>query len=291
MGPAERSLLADLAPLFRERVVASGGGALRVLEGGDGPPLVLLHGRGSAAAIWFPLLPGLARTHRVLAVDLPGFGASLGHRFTAGAGDVRAAFDFFSGPLAAWIAAEGIAAPVLVGHSLGGLVALDLALRGVAPAALVLIASMGVGPEMTYPARLFFRAGPERLARALGPRALARLVPAAGPSPDLRARLAALSGELLTVPGGRPDAVAAFDALVPLAGPVPHLRARLREIDAPALVLWGERDEVFPAPLAIAASAALPRGVLRIEPGGHSLHLDDPARALGLVGDFLSKRG
>lgn len=50
MGPVERSIVAELAreraPTFRERTAAAGGGTLRILEGGDGPPLVLLHGRG-----------------------------------------------------------------------------------------------------------------------------------------------------------------------------------------------------------------------------------------------------
>jgi pimeloyl-ACP methyl ester carboxylesterase len=286
MGPVERSILAELAPAFRERTVSAAGGALRVIEGGEGPPLVLLHGRGGASTGWLPLLPGLARRHRVLAVDLPGFGASAGYRFAGvGAASARA---FFADPVAAWLASEGVTAPAIIGHSLGGLVALDLALSGVAPSALVLLAAMGVGPEMTYPARLFFRAGPERLARLLGPRVLMRLLaPSSGPD---GARLAALAGELLAVPGGRPDATVAFDTMVPITGPLPHLRARLPEIAAPTLVLWGERDEVFPAPLAIAASAALPRGVLRIVAGGHAPHLDDPVGALAILDDFLPPR-
>ena len=285
MGPVERSIVDALAPVFRERFVAAAGGSLRILEGGEGPPLVLLHGRGGSATAWFPLLPALARAHRVLAVDLPGFGASSGFRFSGGVDAARA---FFAEPIAAWLAAEGIAGPVLVGHSLGGLVALELALGGVQPAAIVLIGSMGVGPEMTSPARLFFRAGPERLARALGLGVLARLLPFPGPE---AARIGALAGELLTVPGGRPDGAAAFDALVPLVGPLPHLGGRLHEVAAPALVLWGDRDEVFPAPLAIAASAALPRSVLRIEPGGHAPHVEAPAKALAILEDFLAPRG
>ncbi len=285
-GPVERAVVAALAPTFREREVrVASGVSLRVIEGGSGPPLVLLHGRGAAAGMWFPLLPHLARAHRVLAVDLPGFGASRGVAFAGGG--VEAALAFFVDPVEAWLTAEGVAAPEIVGHSLGGLVAIELALRRrVAPAALALIASMGVGPAMTHASRLFFRAGPERLTRALGPRVLARLAPPpAGPD---SARLGALGSELAAVPGGYPAGAAAFDALVPLAGPVPHRGDRLHEIDAPTLVFWGDHDEVFPAPLAIAAAARLRRSVLRIEPGGHSLHHEDPARALAILGAFLS---
>jgi pimeloyl-ACP methyl ester carboxylesterase len=76
-GPVEAELLGELAPTVVPRMYPlAGGGALRVLEGGKGPPVVLLHGRGHAASMWFSLLPQLARGHRVLAVDLPGFGCS-----------------------------------------------------------------------------------------------------------------------------------------------------------------------------------------------------------------------
>jgi hypothetical protein len=47
-----------------------------VLEGGDGPPVVLLHGQGGWAGMWLPVVPELLQTHRVVAPDLPGLGAS-----------------------------------------------------------------------------------------------------------------------------------------------------------------------------------------------------------------------
>lgn len=47
-----------------------------VLEGGSGEPVVLLHGQGEFAAVWMRVVPGLARTHRVVVPDLPGHGAS-----------------------------------------------------------------------------------------------------------------------------------------------------------------------------------------------------------------------
>jgi pimeloyl-ACP methyl ester carboxylesterase len=287
-GPAERAVLDELAPTFRERFVSpgTGEGVLRILEGGAGSPLVLLHGRGSAAPVWLPVLSHLARTRRVLAVDLPGFGSSRGHRFAGGG--FEAALAFFVEPVEAWLAAEGVAAPVVVGHSLGGFVALELALRRrVVPSALVLIAPMGVGAQLEHAARLFFRAGPERLARLLGPRAFARVVSFRGPD---AARLTALAHELYAVPGGRAEAAAAFGALVPLTGPVPHRGERLAEIDAPALVLWGEGDEALPAPLAIAAASALRRSVLHLVPAGHAPHLEDPAGTLATLAGFLSSR-
>jgi pimeloyl-ACP methyl ester carboxylesterase len=282
-GPVEQAILADLAPTFRERFVSSESGLLRVLEGGDGPPLVVVHGRGSASTMWLPLLPQLARTHRVLAIDLPGFGGSIGHRFPGGG--FEAALAFFVDPVERWLLAERIEAPAILGHSLGGFVALELALRGrVKPRALALVAPLGVGAAVTLPARLFFQAGPERVARALGAAAFTRLLPHKGPHAE---RLTALSYELYAVEGGRPDASRAFDVLVPLAGPAPHRRERLGEIEAPTLVLWGEDDEALPSPLALGAVGALRRGVLRLVKGGHAPHQEDPEAALAMLGEVL----
>src|SRR5215216_175592 len=67
---ARRTLLAGL-PVTERRL-----GSTAVLEGGDGPPVVLLHGPGGYAAHWLRVIPELVRSHRVVAPDLPGHGAS-----------------------------------------------------------------------------------------------------------------------------------------------------------------------------------------------------------------------
>jgi len=284
-GPVERAVLAELAPVFSVREVCAGGATLRVLEGGAGRPLILVHGRGNAASTWFPLLPELARHHRVLAVDLPGFGASSAPP-SPRVHDARSAVAFFTDPLEAWLLREGLVGASIVGHSLGGRVALELALRGAArPDRLVLIGSMGLGPEASLVSRLFFTIGPERLARALGPRAFHKISHHADDA--LGRRLDALGFELYAKEGGRADAARAFRGINPLLGPVPHVRARLPEIEVETLVVWGEHDEVFPAPIAIAAAAALPRGRLHLAPLGHSPHLEDPAAVLPVLLGFL----
>jgi pimeloyl-ACP methyl ester carboxylesterase len=162
------------------------------------------------------------------------------------------------------------------------LVATELALRGeLRPAALVLIGAMGLGPHMTAASRLFFHAGPERMARALGRRLYGAISPFAS-TPEGK-MLEALSHELAAVAGGRPDAAAAFDAMVPLTGPVPNRADRLAEIAAPTLVLWGEHDAVFPAPIGIAAAASVPRTRLVMLPLGHSPHLEQPDRVIAEI--------
>ena len=285
LGPVETALLTALAPTFVARRIETPFGALRVLEGGSGPELILLHGRGNAATTWFPLLPTLARSHRVVAVDLPGFGQSSARRFRGGG--FEAGLAFFTDAIEHWLVTEGHTGAAIAGHSLGGLVAVELARRGhVAPSKLVLIDAMGLGSAMTQGSRVFFRLGPERLARRLGRAAFARLN--APPNTPEGPRLGALGFELYAVSRGRPEASAAFDALCPLLGPVPHRADCLPQITVPTLVLWGDRDEVFPSPVAIAAAAALPNATLRIEPLGHSPHLEAPEHVLQILEEFLA---
>ena len=74
---AERRLFASCGvPFLGRRVrLADPAVAVRVLEAGEGPPLVLVHGSGMSASTWAPLMPWL-RTYRLIALDLPGFGLS-----------------------------------------------------------------------------------------------------------------------------------------------------------------------------------------------------------------------
>jgi pimeloyl-ACP methyl ester carboxylesterase len=297
-GPVEAAVLAELARdapggLSTETwVPTSGRGALRLLRGGTGDDtVVLLHGRGHAASIWFPCWPALAQRHALLALDLPGFGQSAppaipGDRRP----DAETALAGFVDPIEACLAAEvesGRATGLsLVGHSLGGLVALELALRARLPVRrLVLIDAMGLGPAMNRAARVFFRLHPERLLRWLGPRLFARLNPS--PPTALGRRVAALELELLAAPRTAP-AARAFDAFCPLSGPVFHRGARLREVTVPVFLLWGARDGALPADIAEAARTELRAATSLILAHGHSPHLDAPEQALPPLLDFLA---
>ncbi|MGH8775281.1 MAG: alpha/beta fold hydrolase [Jiangellaceae bacterium] len=111
---ARERLLAGI-PLTERRLDLAGV-STAVLEGGEGPPMILLHGQGGFAAMFMGIIPDLVTTHRVIAPDLPGLGAS----------------EMPDGPpdpdtVLAWLG-ELIdhtcpTPPVLVGHSLGGTIA------------------------------------------------------------------------------------------------------------------------------------------------------------------------
>lgn len=99
----------------------------RIDTGGVGRPLVLLHAAGSSSDSWLPVIAQLARERRVIAFDLPGFGA------TPAPADMQFSATWIVEQLVAQLAETGIETPVdLVGNSLGGWVALEAAKAGVA---------------------------------------------------------------------------------------------------------------------------------------------------------------
>jgi pimeloyl-ACP methyl ester carboxylesterase len=134
-SPRER-LLAGIP--VTERRLSLNGVATAVLEGGEGPPVVLLHGPGAYGAQWLRIIPNLAATHRVIAPDLPGHGES---GMFAGRPDPG----LLSGWLDDLIECTCAAPPTLVGSTLGGAIAAHFAAdRGERLAALVLVDALGL---------------------------------------------------------------------------------------------------------------------------------------------------
>jgi len=142
VDPRER-LLAGVP--VAERRLEPAGVSTALLEGGEGPPLVLLHGPGESAVTWLRVIPELVATHRVLAPDLPAHGES----------------ELPDGPLdaerlLAWlgelIEATCDSPPALVGHVLGGAIAARFAIgRGELLSRLVLVDSLGLGRFLPAP--------------------------------------------------------------------------------------------------------------------------------------------
>ena len=97
-------------------------GAVRYRAGGEGEPLLLVHGLGGSGDNWVEVLPELLRRHRVLVLDLPGHAASPPLRRGA-------TMDDFADAIAGVLEAEHVQSALVAGHSFGGLVALRLAHR------------------------------------------------------------------------------------------------------------------------------------------------------------------
>ena len=156
-GPRER-LLAKL-PVTERRVEAAGV-STAVLEGGDGPPVLVLHGPGEFAARWLRVIPGLVTEYRAIVPDLPGHGAS-----DTGDGELDEA------RLLNWleqlIDATCGEPPAIVGHILGGAIGVRFAIsRPDRLRQLVLVDSLGLAPFRPAPrfalALLGFMALPSR---------------------------------------------------------------------------------------------------------------------------------
>ena len=138
-------LLAGLP--VRERRIEIAGVATAVLEGGDGPPVVLLHGPAGNAAHWMRVIPALAATRRVIVPDLPGHGAST-------LDDAR---ELDAERVLAWlgelIGRTCSSPPALVGYALGGAIAFRFgAAHGDRLSALVLVDALGLAPFEPDPA-------------------------------------------------------------------------------------------------------------------------------------------
>jgi pimeloyl-ACP methyl ester carboxylesterase len=275
-----------------ERRVEVQGLPTRYLAAGEGPPLVLLHALAESALDWRWVLPALARTHSVYAPDLPGFGDSAKPLV-----DYSPAF--FTRFISGYLDALGIERAAVAGNSLGGLVALRLALsEPERVSALGLIDSAGLGRAITYALRAPTLPGYGELTITWS-----RTPPGATQRAWLRipllfARSGSVPSEwikeqyrLAQQPGFLEAVLAALRAQVDLRGQREVLVDRLPGLEMPTLVIWGASDRVFPVSQAREAAARLTEGSLALIPAcGHLPHVERPDRFVSALGRFLGEQ-
>jgi pimeloyl-ACP methyl ester carboxylesterase len=260
--------------------------ALAVERGGDGPPLVLVHGLGLSRRSWRPVREPLEQRHDVVAVDLPGFGESPPLREGDTPTPARLA-----DVLEHYIDRLGLAAPAVVGNSLGGWVALELARRGRA-SCVVAIAPSGFEspPERAYVIALneLMRAR-ARLTAPFGQRVTASPAARTVLFGGLRSRpwrVRPSAGERdLTDFGCSPGFQSALRASVGT-----RLASGLSEIRSPVRITYGTVDFMLGALTAPRYAAAIPGAELVPLPGlGHVPMLDDPHLVARTILDFTSR--
>jgi pimeloyl-ACP methyl ester carboxylesterase len=278
---ARRRLLAGVPVTERRLELAAIPTA--VLEGGDGPPLVLLHGAGEFAGLWLRVLPGLAAGHRVVAPDLPGHGASAAPPGPLGADRMLAWLDEL-------VERTCPTPPTLVGRGLGGaLAARFAAAHGDRLARLVLVGALGLAPFDPAPS---FGQAMQRFAEE--PTADTRdglfrqcFVDLDRLSGQLGERWTALADYALDR-ARTPAMAAAMDGLLPelVLPAVPA--ADLDRIPAPVTLIWGRQD--LQSRLAVAEAAAARHGwPLRVIDGaGDDPPLEQPAAFLAALQDALA---
>lgn len=241
---------APVGTAFRERSVDADGFRIRYLEAGAGPTLVCLHGAGGLRLSRAHDL--LAERHRVVLLEMPGFGDSPVNERTESAAELART-------VATAIERLGVERYHLWGHSFGGRIACWLAVQSPERIeTLVLAAPAALLPEPPPTA-----AG-DPATRSQSPGVL---------DPAQRAKHMAL---IQRIRGPRRD---------------PDLEARLATLPVPTLVLFGTEDTVIPPDLARIYRQLIPScHVVLVYDAGHALDADRPEAFVSVVADFLERR-
>ncbi|MCW2995697.1 MAG: alpha/beta hydrolase [Conexibacter sp.] len=295
-GPGGRSAWMDVDWRAHQRWVQVGGRWMNVIDIGPGADfgpalgtIVWVHGLSGSWQNWLENLPFFARTHRCIAMDLPGFGASELPAEKISIGGYAEAVDELLGVL-------GVSRAVVVGNSMGGFVGAEMAIRygGTWVDRLVLVSAAGLTIEHQRNERLLsvLRRGSGLLALSAGwlasksdelarrPRSRRALFNIVAAHPEkLPAPLVAeqLRGS------GKPGFVDALDALTDYP-----IRDRLSSIAAPTLVVWGTDDALVPVRDAWEFGSLIAGSrVVVYEDTGHMAMLERPVAFNALVEEFL----
>jgi pimeloyl-ACP methyl ester carboxylesterase len=260
---------------------AVNGVGLRVYEHGAGDPLLLIHGQFGDYLDWEPLLEPLAARHRVIALDLPGFGDSEKP-------DRDYSAELFVRSLQGVLAELGVLRVTPVGISFGGQLALYFALAHPEKVSrLVLINSGGFHP---------WSDAEKQMART---RASAESI--AGWTPEI---ISPLFGTIFALPSEFRDRYLAKQAAkISRTDYLDYARAvsravelavntflleRVSEITCPVLLLWGEKDTIIPVAQAQRALEKFPHAQLTtLAHAGHMLPMDAPEHCVRAIEEFL----
>ena len=252
-----------------------------ILESGDGPPLLYLHGIGGLQ--WEPFLDKLAATHRVIAPRTPGFGTSTGsetlsdiHDLTYFYLDLLDALDLRDLPI--------------VGHSLGGMIAAELAAAQPERFThVVLIAPLGLW-DPTNPVLDFFSVPPAELAQAMYFDQSSQVAKDIAAAPQ--ARLPEVdpdTEEGQAIITYYVERAKSMSTAAKYLWPIPNkgLNKRLHRVTQPALLIWGESDGICPPTYADAFTAIVPNTTVTLIPkAAHMLQTEQPDAVATAITNF-----
>jgi pimeloyl-ACP methyl ester carboxylesterase len=279
---------ATLLPGFRPHVAEIRGVRTEYWVGGTGPPLLIVHGLGGAAVNFTELAPRLAWRRRVLVPDLPGHGGTEPLDEVDGLGDLAA-------HAAAVAEHEGLLPAAVIGYSMGGVVALRLAVdRPEAVSSLALVAPAGI-VSTTRRAELWLgltgflkpARRVSRFRRVIARRAWMRS-PVFGYWGADQPR--ALSPEavlgLLEAPSRHTDVDTAGRALVK-----DDPRPDLDRVRCETLLLWGARDRLVPLSDGFEYARRLRCPIRTLPAAGHLVVGEYPELCAEILSDFLDRAG
>jgi magnesium chelatase accessory protein len=251
---------------------------------GSGPLLLLIHGAGGATHSWRDVMPLLAQTHEVIAIDLPGQGFSqLGSR-------ARCGLDAIATDLASLLTQEGWEPATIIGHSAGAAIALRLAELGVSPNGKIVGINAALANFEGIAGFLF-----PAFAKLLSLNPLtARIFTAASGNRAAVERLIAGTGSKLDTTGlklyetlisrrSHVDGTLAMMAHWKLDG----LLERLPDIHSQTLFITGANDQAVPPSTSEAAALRMTSAhVQQINSLGHLAHEESPQQIVDLIRDF-----
>lgn len=268
---------------MKTRTVEVRGSSVEMLDAGDGPPVLYLHGvydLHTLQAAPFPFHERLSQHCHLMMPALPGCGETTGIADITHIEDL--AFHYLD-----MLDALRIGQATIVGFCLGGWVAAEMAVRDPGRIGkLVMIGAGGLQTKGALNADLFMYSQNRD----------------GGVMKELRELLFADDESALAnriIPDGRvsvADEVRRYKGLT-IAGRVgwepPYfldmkLERRLHRVSAPTLLVWGEQDRLIPLANAKAYAAAIPKaGLVTLKGAGHSVHIEKPDECLKLIGPFL----
>jgi pimeloyl-ACP methyl ester carboxylesterase len=264
------------------------GGAISYTKAGTGPAVLLIHGLGGTRRTWRHLIPGLARTHTVIAPDLPGHGLS----------DLPAG-DYSLGAHACamrdLLLTLGYPRASIVGHSLGGGVALQTAYQfPERTERVVLISSGGLGAEVTPLLRAATLPGADTVVAGLStiPAALTQrlfgVLPALIEHSDARVLADVLRG--LSDDHQRRAFLRTARTVIDWRGQTVSADRQLGLLsEVPLLVAWGANDKTIPPRHHHALAERVPHAVtVEIAEAGHYPHETAPTQVLSALQTFLA---
>ncbi|HEX2125401.1 MAG TPA: alpha/beta hydrolase [Thermoleophilaceae bacterium] len=273
-------------PTMTRRVEVDGRQVSVVDTGGDGPPLVWIHGLGGIWQNWLLNIPAFMETHRCVALDLPGFGQS---ELPAGELSIRG----FAHTVDRVCDLLEVEDPVVIGNSMGGFAGAELAVSfPTRVSKLVLVAAAGLSTEYlsrepllaaarafaALTARTGLRGAPVVKRRRLRRFALQLVV-------RYPERLSVPLATELVAGANAPGFIRAFDALMGYS-----FRDRLERIEVPVLIVWGRNDMLVPVEDADMFEHLIgdnARSVI-FDDTGHLPMLERPSRFNELLAGFIA---
>ena len=259
------------------------------VDAGEGPALVFIHGLGASWQSWLENIPEFARDHRVVAMDLPGFGCS-------DLPEEDIAIEYYAEWTFRLLDELGIDDGVVVGNSMGGFIAADMAIMRPERIQRLAVVSAAVFWQTYRRAQPLVQLA--RMSDAIVARALTRVTDDVATRPRLRAWALATAGfryphlipkelahEMVRSARRTDGFLPALEAMADFP-----LEEQLPKISCPALIVWGAHDTLVPVKDAKRMEELIPdsRRVV-FERTGHVAMLERPERFNTLLRDFLAE--